>query len=329
MIFGEMQSSPSLLHRDSEMEHEAGSTIFIFVLLWFFPGVSRAGRAVTASSTKLEIIIPLLTILACAPALAAQNHFARIEGTVTDPLGRLVPAAHVEFDSASGLRVASTTGTDGAFTIQLPEWGKYRVLVESAGFAPVARMMQFSAETTNLSMRLEHLTTTTEEIIVTSDVSDVALTSPDPSEKALVREELLDANPGRPGAPGSIPGLPIETASGGIKAPQYFVPGVAGDHGEPIAQYIAVGGYLVPNNLSATAHGNGYADLNIFVSGGLGSVTTDGGAFNVLEGNHALNLAATYGLRPQLSRFGIVTGDSHDVDFAAGLAPQNPDKKER
>lgn len=282
----------------------------------------------TASNTKLEIIIPLLTILACAPALAAQYRFARIEGTVTDPLGRLVPAAHVEFDSASGLRVASTTGTDSAFTIQLPEWGKYRVLVESAGFAPVARKMQFSAETTNLSMRLEHLTTTTEEIIVKSDVSDVALTSPDPSEKVLVREELLDANPGRPGAPVSIPGLPIETASGGIKAPQYFVPGVAGDHGEPIAQYIAVGGYLVTNNFSANAHGNGYADPNIFVSGGLGSVTTDGGSFNVLEGNHALNLAATYGLRPQLSRFLIVTGDGHDVDFAAGLAPKNPEKKE-
>ena len=119
----------------------------------------------------------------------------------------------------------------------------------------------------------------------------------------MVREELLDANPGRPGAPVSIPGLPIETASGGIKAPQYFVPGVAGDHGEPIAQYIAVGGYLVPNNLSANAHGNGYADPNIYVSGALGSVTTDGGAFNVLEGNHSLNLAATYGLRPQLDRF--------------------------
>jgi mannose-6-phosphate isomerase-like protein (cupin superfamily) len=87
----------------------------------------------------------------------------------------------------------------------------------------------------------------------------------------------------------SIPGLPIETASGGIKAPQYFVPGVADDHGEPIVQYIAVGGYLVTNNLSANAHGNGYADSNIYVSGALGNVTTGGGAFNMLEGNHELD----------------------------------------
>jgi hypothetical protein len=75
--------------------------------------------------------------------------------------------------------------------------------------------------------------------------------TPDPDQKILVHDEVLDANPGRPGAPISIPGLPIETASGGIKAPQYFAPGVAGDHGEPIAMFIQVGSYLVPNNLSA------------------------------------------------------------------------------
>jgi hypothetical protein len=156
----------------------------------------------------------------------------------------------------------------------------------------------------------------------------VELTSPDPSEKVLVREELLDANPGRPGAPISIPGMPIETASGGIKAPQYFAPGVAGDHGESIAQYIAVGGYLVTNNLSANAHGNGYADPNIYVSGALGSVVIDGGAFNVLEGNHALNLAATYGLRPRLNRYFTLTGDYRDADLTASFAPRDSAKKE-
>lgn len=115
-------------------------------------------------------------------------------------------------------------------------------------------------------------------ITVTANTNEITLDSPDPTQKILVREELLDANPGRPGAPVSIPGMPIETAAGGIKAPQYFVPGVAGDHGEPIAQYIAVGSYLASNNLSANAHGNGYADPNIYISAVLGSVSTDGGA---------------------------------------------------
>jgi hypothetical protein len=62
----------------------------------------------------------------------------------------------------------------------------------------------------------------------------------------VIHDQVLDANPGRPGAPISIPGYPIETASGGIKAPQYFAPGVAGDHGEPIAQFYQIGDFCIP-----------------------------------------------------------------------------------
>jgi hypothetical protein len=171
---------------------------------------------------------------------------------------------------------------------------------------------------TNLTLRLQRASAVSDEIFVNADVSKIDIASPDPSQKIMVHEQLLDANPARPGAPISIPGLPIETAAGGIKAPQYFAPRVAGDHGEPIAQYIAVGGYLVPNNLSANAHGNGYADPNIYVSGALGGVETDGGAYNVLEGNHALNLGATYLLRPQLKRFMTLTGDYRQGGCAAG-----------
>lgn len=96
---------------------------------------------------------------------------------------------------------------------------------------------------------------------------------------------------------------------------------MAGDHGEPIAQYIQVGTYLVPNNLSANAHGNGYADPNIYVASVLESVQIDGGAYNVREGNHALNLAATYGLRTRLAPFLTFTGDYRDLTATAGISP--------
>jgi len=283
---------------------------------------------VRARNTILCFVILQLAVIAGALPVSAQTSVARIAGTVLDPAGRPVTGAHVTLDSASAARRSGTTGNDGAFSVALPSWGSYAVRVEAAGFVPVTRKVELIAAAASLTLRLEKVSAATEEVIVTGDVSDIAIASPDPSQKVMVREELLDANPGRPGAPISIPGMPIETAAGGIKAPQYFVPGVAGDHGEPIAQYIEVGGYLVPNNLSANAHGNGYADPNIYVSGALGSVTTDGGAFNVLEGNHALNLAATYGLRPQLSRFLTLTGDYRDADLTAGIAPKNPDKKE-
>ena len=73
----------------------------------------------------------------------------------------------------------------------------------------------------------------------------------------------VTGRPSRPSAPISIPGYPIETASSRIRAPRYFAPAVAGDHGEPIAHLVHVGRYLVPNYLSANAHGNGYTDPNI------------------------------------------------------------------
>ena len=279
------------------------------------------------SSTKLGII--LLLLFALAGALAeAQTDGVRICGTVLDPAGRPVAGARLEFDFASGALQKGATGSDGSFTIALPAWGVYAVRVEAAGFAPVTRQVQLSADAASLALRLERVAAAAEEVVVNGDVSEIALDAPDPSQMVLVREQLLDGNPGRPGAPISIPGLPIESASGGIKAPQYFAPGVMADHGEPIAQYISVGGYLVTNNLSANAHGNGYSDPNIYVSGALAGVTTDGGAFNVLKGNHALNLAATYMPRQQMKNFVTLTSDYRDLDMTAGFAPKNAAKKE-
>jgi hypothetical protein len=109
---------------------------------------------------------------------------------------------------------------------------------------------------------------------VTVRADEDALTS-DPSTQGFSRSDLLDANPGRPGVPLSIPGYPTETASGGIKAPQYFAPGVAGDHGEPIAQFFQIGGFLFQNNLTANAHGNGYADPNSVIASTVAGVLVD------------------------------------------------------
>jgi hypothetical protein len=282
-----------------------------------------AQRATRSTAKRILVFLAFLALL--LPALASAQNAIHISGTVLDPVGRPVAGAHLEF-IAPAIRLATTTPADGAFSIVLPPAHSWTVRVEAPGFASITRTL--TPNTTILTLQFDRPASAIQNVIVTADASIIVLAAPDPSQKVLVREELLDANPGRPGAPVSIPGLPIETASGGIKAPQYFAPGVAGDHGEPIAQYIAIGGYLLPNNLSANAHGNGYSDPNIYVSGALGSVTTDGGAYNVLEGNHALNLAATYALRPRLNRFLTFTGDYRDADLTTGLAPSNPSKQE-
>ncbi len=211
------------------------------------------------------------------------------------------------------------TDEDGDFAFSALAAGAYKLTAEAPNFAEVNRTVNI-ATASSLTLDLQFATAAphSDSVTVTAGLKNSDIENPDPAQRILVREQILDANPGRPGAPVSIPGLPIESASGGIKAPQYFAPGVAGDHGEPIATFIQVGTFLLPNNLSANAHGNGYSDPNIMVPAIIDSVQTDGGAFNVREGNHSVDLAATYGIRHSLEPFATLTGDYRDVDLSAG-----------
>jgi Carboxypeptidase regulatory-like domain len=272
---------------------------------------------------NLAIMVALLTRL----SLPLLGQGIVIKGQVTDPLGIGLPDALVQLirhnSGAKGPALSEAiSGWDGRFAIKAASAGKFDIRVDAQGFRQVTVAQDVrSSGNSDITVQMTQISSAVETVTVTADVNGTDVLSPDPAEKVFVHEDLLDANPGRPGAPVSIPGYPIETASSGIKAPQYFAPGVAGDHGEPIAQYLAVGSYLVPNNLSANAHGNGYSDPNIFIPEVLESVQVDGGAFNVREGNHSVNLAATYALRSRLAPFITVTGDYRDVDVVAGLNP--------
>jgi hypothetical protein len=253
------------------------------------------------------------------PALSSS----RLSGNLTDPSGGVVAGATIRLMRLADSSPNQTlTDDQGQFSFANLNPGEYRLTAEFPGFTNVTRTIALVDTQSQIeTVQFSAVSSRTESVTVTADVNEMSISRPDPAERVFVREDLLDANPGRPGAPVSIPGYPVETASSGIKAPQYFAPGVAGDHGEPIAQFIAVGGYLVPNNLSSNAHGNGYADPNIFVPQVLESVQIDGGAFNVREGNHSVNLAATYGLRSRLAPFLTITGDHRDADVAAGFSP--------
>jgi len=278
--------------------------------------------------TNAVIVVVMLTRLSLpvmSQALPAKE--IALRGRVTDPQGNALSNACVQLfrhdsrDKGQALNEVNS-GPDGQFEIKAASAGEFDIKVDADGFRPVSVPLNVHPrENSPIQIHVTELSPHMESVTVTADVNETDVLSPDPGEKVFVRQDLLDANPGRPGAPVSIPGYPIETASSGIKAPQYFAPGVAGDHGEPIAQYIAVGSYLVPNNLSANAHGNGYSDPNIFIPEVLESVQVDGGAFNVREGNHSVNLAATYGLRSRLDPFLTVTGDYRDVDVVAGFSP--------
>ena len=276
--------------------------------------MSRRLHAVSA-----RVVVGFL--LMAGTALRAAN--GSVSGQVTDPQGRPVAGAKIAAVQNRDSRIQETrSDSEGRFAFSALPAGEYKLVGTAPGFVDVGRTINLpDGEALTVNLRFDRLASRTDVVTVTADVTQVDVLSPDPAEKVFASEDLLDANPGRPGAPVSIPGYPIETASSGIKAPQYFAPGVAGDHGEPIAQFIKVGTYLVPSNLSANAHGNGYTDPNIYIAGVIESVQVDGGAFNVREGNHALNLATIYGLGSHLDPFFTLTGDDRDITGTAGISP--------
>ncbi len=269
------------------------------------------------STTAQIVALSLLAIFAGLPAHAGDG--AAVSGIVSDGQGEVIANATVELTADGSARQWTVSNAQGQFALQAPKPGTYELSVSAAHYQKLQKSVAVAGGGSEFAIQLQP--EVRETVVVTADVTKGDVMWPDPAVKVFATEDLLDANPGRPGAPISIPGYPIETASSGIKAPQYFAPGVAGDHGEPIAQYVQVGTYLVPNNLSANAHGNGYADPNIYVAGAIESVEVDGGAYNVREGNHALNLAAIYGLRQHMAPFFTMTGDARDLTATAGMSP--------
>jgi hypothetical protein len=231
--------------------------------------------------------------------------------------GQVVTGDGIPISSAIVQAGQSSTTADpqGNFRLSLSP-GDYKLQVSAQGHAPVTLPLSINSDT---EIKIQVGASSTATVIANTD--DVAT---DPSTQVYSADELLAASPGQPGMPVSVPGFPSETASGGVKAPQYFAPGVAGDHGEPIAQYIQIGDFLFQNNLPANAHGNGYADPNLLIPAAIGNVTTDAGAFDVRHGNNAENLAVAYGLRPRLEPFAEITGDWRDYDVVTGWSPANP-----
>ena len=263
-----------------------------------------------------------LVVMSANGALAAGT--ARLLGNVTDPQGVYVVGAHITLVySASVVVQEATSDEQGAFVLDVILPGQYQLKAASPAFVSIIVDVSVATDERKLiNLQFKQLVSVQQAITVVASLPS-ALT-PDPSRSVVVQDQVLDSNPGRPGAPISIPGLPIETASGGIKAPQYFAPGVAGDHGEPIAQFFQIGGFLYPNNLPANAHGNGYADPNALIPPTIESVTVDGGAFNVREGNNSVDLAATYVPSQHVGSFIQLTGDYRDVDLIGAWGSRNP-----
>ena len=271
------------------------------------------------------VFVTIISWLGGSPASAA----ATFAGTLTDPQGRTVPNASVSLlRHADSGRHEARTDDQGRYSFGSLDTGEYRLIAEASGFPVITRTIAIAGDGRQTEdLQFSQIASQNQSITVAADVSDIGLFAPDPAQRIMIRDETLDANPGRPGMPVSIPGMPVESPAGGVKPPQYFVPGVAGDHGEPVAMFFQVGGFLYPNNLPANAHGNGYADPNVVIPVAIESIQTDGAAFNVREGNNAVNAAIIFGLRDRIEPLFRITADYRDVNLVTGWSPANPANK--
>ena len=289
---------------------------------------SRHSASLSSSTFHSRVpqaaMLLLALICTCAATLTASPQEARIIGKVIDPQNVVVAGALSKLVNAAGVVISEQrSDAQGKVEFKPVEPGQYQVTAEHPGFVKVIADVSVVADQTGeVTLHFTQVVSVQQSITVVA--SSPSVLAPDPSQMIVIHDQVLDANPGRPGAPISIPGLPIETASGGIKAPQYFAPGVAGDHGEPIAQFFQIDNFLYPNNLPANAHGNGYADPNFLIPPVIEAVTVDGGAFNVREGNNAVDLAARYVPTQRLNDFVQITGDYRDADVIAAWSPKNP-----
>src|SRR5215472_10751149 len=152
------------------------------------------------------------------PAAAAV-----ITGTVSDTDGQLVVGATVRLDDGSETKTAE----DGAYRLDPASPGEHKLAAMFDGFAAIERRINVTSDL-SVDLRFTSLAPLAQFTTVATAAAGSNILNPDPAQRFFIRDEMLDANSGHAGAPVSIPGLPVETASGGIKAPQYFSPGVAG-----------------------------------------------------------------------------------------------------
>ena len=139
-----------------------------------------------------------------------------LRGRVTDPQGNGLPNASVQLirhdsDVKGEVSEQTISGPDGQFEIRTSSPGEFDIRVSAEGFRQViATLSIHPSGNSEITIQMGQISSRVETVTVTADVNGTDVLSPDPAEKVFVREDLLDANPGRPGAPVSIPGYPIE-----------------------------------------------------------------------------------------------------------------------
>src|SRR5687767_10802741 len=88
-------------------------------------------------SMKLFQILAMCVLLSVGQVYAQSTVSGGINGTVTDPQGRVVPnAAIVVTNTGTNLSITTTTKDDGGYRVTNLQPGTYKIETTVSGFAP-------------------------------------------------------------------------------------------------------------------------------------------------------------------------------------------------
>jgi hypothetical protein len=110
---------------------------------------------------------------------------------------------------ARELRIGSDSrGKDdeqGNFILDDVEPGEYQLRAEEPTFvSAISDVSVYGGQKKQVTLQLRQLVSVSQSITVVA--SATSLLTPDPAQSIVIHDQVLDANPGRPGAPISIPG---------------------------------------------------------------------------------------------------------------------------
>lgn len=122
------------------------------------------------------MMVPLLVI--------AQD--AAIRERIVDPAGNALPGAAVQLLQGNQVLAQTRSVADGRFLLSLHATGDFTLHADVEGFRPVSRSVTLQQNNNaEITVRMGDLASTTESILVTADVSQEDIVSPDPALMAI------------------------------------------------------------------------------------------------------------------------------------------------
>jgi hypothetical protein len=148
-------------------------------------------------ATAVVLVLPF-SLLDAAATVQAQT-VGSLSGTVTDPSGAAVVRAKLRVQRASTTRIQETTSDEqDHYEFRDVAPGVYQISVQAPGFADLSKETAVSVNRAGKADLQLQTVSVVQQITVLASTSDPM--TPDPSQRTFVRDELLDANPGRPGS---------------------------------------------------------------------------------------------------------------------------------